>query len=41
MLDVGLTSGTTCACATSSVASHIIITKMNIRSIAISRCPKA
>jgi hypothetical protein len=40
VLDAGLTSGTTCAGAASSVASHIVITKMNIRSIATSRYQK-
>ena len=36
VLDVGLTSGTTWACAMSSAESHIIITKVNIRSITLS-----
>jgi hypothetical protein len=31
--DVGLAGGVTWACATSMAASHVIITKMNIRSI--------
>ena len=33
MPDVGLAEGITWACATSMAASHVIITKMNIRSI--------
>jgi hypothetical protein len=36
-LDTGLPSEMTCACATPRVASHIVITKMNIRPTAISK----